>query len=98
MGTSVYLAGKAYLEALTKVWATENVKYNITSNTVSPAFMLTGFTSDIDERVVEQIAANHPFNKILTTVEVAESVAFLLNATQQINGVNLVINAGSSIK
>jgi NAD(P)-dependent dehydrogenase (short-subunit alcohol dehydrogenase family) len=86
------------MEEMTKVWATENVKYNITSNAVSPSFMLTGFTKDMDERVVEQIENNHPFNKLLSTAEVAESVVFLLNATAQINGINLIINAASNIK
>lgn len=97
-GSSVYVSNKAYLEQLTKVWATENVKYNITSNCVSPAFMLTGFTQDIDERVIEQMKESHPLKQLLTTTEVAETVYFLLNASSQMNGVNIVMNAASNIK
>jgi len=95
IGSSVYVANKACLAELTKIWATENVKYNITSNSISPSFMLTGFTASIDERLIEQMAGNRP---LLTPAEVAESVVFLINATQQTNGVNLVINSADNIK
>jgi len=97
-GSSVYIANKAYLEQLTKVWATENIKYNITSNSVSPSFMLTDLTKDVDERVIEQMKQDHPLKKLLTTQEAAESVYFLANATSQINGLNIVINSGANIK
>lgn len=98
MGSSVYIANKAYLEQLTKVWATENAKYNITSNSVSPSFMLTPFTDYVDERLIEQMIENHPLKKLLTVEEVAESVYFLLTATPHINGVNIVLNAATNIK
>ena len=98
LGASVYAANKAYLEQLAKVWASENAKFNITSNIISPAFMLTSFTKSVDERLVEQIIDSHPLKKLLTVGEVADSVYFLIQATQQINGVNLIINAGSSLK
>jgi len=98
LGSAVYVANKAYIEQLTKIWAIENAKYNITSNNISPAFMLTGFTNDTDERILEQMTIDHPLKAILTTTEVAESVNFLVNATQQINGTNIVINAATNIK
>ena len=41
IGWSVYTANKAYLLSMNKTWATENAKYNITSNAISPAFMDT---------------------------------------------------------
>ena len=60
VGSSVYIANKAYLEKLTKVWANENIKFNITSNSISPSFMQTGITEDIDERLIDQMILNHP--------------------------------------
>ena len=98
IGSSVYIANKAYLQQLTKVWANENIKFNITSNSVSPAFMLTKLTNSTDERIVEQITNNHPLKQLLTTDEVADSVIFLVNSTQQLNGIDLLINAGLNIK
>lgn len=91
IGSAVYVANKAYLQELTKVWATENVKFNITSNSISPGFMLTGLTSSLDERLVEQIVNGSPSKKLLATDEVAERVQYFINADQQVNGENLVI-------
>lgn len=96
-GVSVYVALKAYLKGLTKIWATENVKFNITSNTVSPSFMLTGLTKDVDERLVEQTINNHPFKKIVSPSEVADTVYFLADATTQINGVDILMTGGAII-
>ena len=98
LGASSYIANKAYLQSLTKSWAVENKKFNITSNSVSPSLMQTKLTSDIDERIIDQIINNHPLKKILRTTEVAETVAFLVNSSQQINGIDLVINSAESIK
>lgn len=94
LGSSVYIANKAYLEKLTKVWASENARFNISSNSVSPSFMQTNLTAGIDERVVEQIIENHPLKSLLTVNEVAETVSFLVNASNQINGIDIVMNAG----
>lgn len=98
VGSSVYIANKAYLEILTKVWATENVKFNITSNAVSPSFMLTGLTSEMDERLIEQLKESHPLKELLTVKEVADTINFLVNASPHINGTNILINAGSSLQ
>lgn len=98
VGSSVYCANKAYLQKMTQVWANENEKFNITSNSVSPAFMETAMTSHIDERVKEQIIENNPVKRLLTTQEVAEAVRFLVNDSSQITGKDYIITAGSSIK
>lgn len=97
-GSAVYVANKAYLEMLFKVWATENIKYNITSNAVSPAFMQTAFTADTDERVIDQMTESHPLKKLLSAAEVADAVHYLAAASSQLNGVNLAINAGVNLK
>lgn len=98
LGASCYVANKAYLESLVKSWANENIKFNITSNSVSPSFMQTKFTSDVDARIIEQIISNHPLKKLLTVEEVAETILFLTKASSQINGVDLIINSGINIK
>jgi len=83
---------------LTQVWATENIKFNITSNTVSPSFMFTNLTAGTDDRVIEQIVTNHPLKKLLTVEEVADTVLFLTTAPTHINGVDIVLNAGTNFK
>lgn len=98
LGWSCYTANKAYLESLVKSWAIENTKFNITSNSVSPSFMQTNFTSRIDERVIEHMVSNHPLKKLLSIEEVAETVQFLTKASSHINGVDIVLNSGVNIK
>lgn len=95
-GLSEYTASKAYLASLSKSWAVENGRYNITSNCISPSLMKTKLTSSKDERIFEEFIKNHPLQKLLTPQEVAESVLFLVKASQQINGINLVMDAGES--
>ena len=51
IGSSIYISSKNYLKGLTKVWAVENVKFNISSNTISPSFMLTPHTLKMDQRL-----------------------------------------------
>ncbi|MES2702321.1 MAG: SDR family oxidoreductase [Bacteroidota bacterium] len=96
-GLSEYVANKAYMQSMSKSWANELIRYNITSNCISPSFMLTGLTADTDERIVEQMVADHPLKKLLTTDEVADTALFLVRSSQHINGVNLVMNAGSDV-
>ena len=98
MGMSAYVAGKAYLKQLTKVWAAENAALNITSNSVSPSFMQTGLTNDTDERVIEQMSQNHPLKKLLQPEEVAQTIYEMANGTSHMNGVDLVLNAGVNMR
>lgn len=98
VGSSIYVANKAYLGSLVKSWATENGKFNIVSNSISPSFMLTNFTRDVDERIIEQMKESHPLKKLLTIDEVAETVSFLSNSSHHVNGIDIPINAGVNIK
>lgn len=98
VGSAAYVANKAYLAQLSKVWAVENAKFGITSNTLSPAFMETNLTASIDERMIEQMKEAHPLKTLLKVEEVAEAVSFLVKAPAQINGTDLVINSASGIK
>jgi 3-oxoacyl-[acyl-carrier protein] reductase len=97
IGWSEYVANKAYFLSMSHSWATENIKFNITSNCISPAFMQTDLNKEIDERMLQELIKNHPLKKILTIEEVSESVNFLLNCSQHINGINLIMNAGVDI-
>ncbi|MEM9649296.1 MAG: SDR family oxidoreductase [Bacteroidota bacterium] len=98
LGSSSYVASKAYLGSLVKSWANENIKFNISSNAVSPSFMQTQLTSEVDERIIDQMTAEHPLKKLLTVEEVADAVLYLTKASRQINGLDLLINHGSNLK
>lgn len=91
IGSAVYVANKAYLASLVKSWASENIKFNITSNSICPSFMATGFTKDVDERLIDQIKEKNPLKRLLTVSEVAEVVRFLTQVTPQMNGTDIPI-------
>lgn len=93
-GYALYAANKAYLMELSNVWNKEYVRYNITSNCILPAYMKTNFAG-LDERLQEQMELDHPLNKLLTPEEVAVTIKFFVDASQQINGVKLPVNAGT---
>jgi 3-oxoacyl-[acyl-carrier protein] reductase len=97
VGWSEYVANKAYLHSMSKSWAVENAAFKITANTISPSFMQTHLTSDTDERVVEGLVCSHPLKKLLTPEEVADAVLFFVNASQHINGTNLIINSAADV-
>ena len=97
MGYSVYASNKAYIMQLSKSWSYEYGKYNISSNCISPDFMLTNLSASVDERIIEQMQASHPLKKLLTPAEVADTVVYLVNASQQVNGAHIVINAAQNI-
>ncbi len=96
-GWSIYVAEKNYLHSLAKSWAIENARFNITSNMVSPSFMLTDLNKGTDERVLDDARTKLPLKKFLTPEETAEAVRFLVNCSQQINGNNIVINQAEDL-
>ena len=94
MGYSIYAANKAYLMELSNVWNKEYTRYNITSNCILPAYMQTKFAV-VDERIVEKMQQEHPLKKLLTVDEVAQAIKFFVDASQQVNGVKFLMNAGT---
>jgi 3-oxoacyl-[acyl-carrier protein] reductase len=96
-GWSIYVAEKNYLFSLAKSWAIENARFNITSNMVSPSFMLTDLNAGMDERVIEEARLKLPLKKFLTPAETAEAVRFLVFCSQQINGNNIIINQAEDL-
>ncbi|MEP7263876.1 MAG: SDR family oxidoreductase [Bacteroidota bacterium] len=97
IGSSMYAANKAYLQMMVKVWANENAKFNISSNSISPSFMLTNLTASIDERIVEQIIETQSVKSLLTVEEVAETVRYMILHPME-NGTDIEVKPGSGIR
>ena len=97
VGYAEYGAAKAYLQQLAKTWAVENASFHITSNCVLPGYMATALHRDADERVVEEMIQRHPLKRLLEPAEVAAAVEFFLTCSEQVNGANLVLNAGTEL-
>lgn len=95
IGSSAYVSAKAFLAQMSRCWAAEYIRYGITSNTISPSFMQTNFTADIDAHMIDGIVNTHPLGRLLDCGDVARVVEFLLSAPVDLNGVDIPMTAGS---
>ncbi|MBR5930041.1 MAG: SDR family oxidoreductase [Prevotella sp.] len=95
-GFSVYTATKAYIRQLSKSWSKELGRFNITSNCILPDYMQTDF-GKVEDFQLEQMKEAHPLKKLLQPEEVAGIIVSLLEASQQLNGVEIPINAAQHI-
>ena len=95
-GFSVYTATKAYIRQLSKSWSKELGRFNITSNCILPDYMQTEF-GQVEDFQLEQMKQAHPLKQLLTPEEVASVVLSVIQASQQLNGVDIPINAAQHI-
>jgi 3-oxoacyl-[acyl-carrier protein] reductase len=87
-----YSAAKGGLIAATKALAQEVGKKNVTVNAVSPGFIQTDMTHDLDEA---ELKRNIPMNRFGEADEVAHLVAFLVSERAgYITGEVISINGG----
>ena len=91
-GFSVYTATKAYIRQLSKSWSKELGRFNITSNCILPDYMQTDF-GKVEDFQLEQMKEAHPLKTLLQPEEVAGIIVRLMEASQQLNGVEIPINA-----
>jgi 3-oxoacyl-[acyl-carrier protein] reductase len=94
-GQSNYAASKAGVIALTKTFARELGKRNITINAVAPGFIMTEMTEKLPDKVKEDYIANIPLNRAGTPEDVAEAVLFLLSpSASYITGTVINVSGG----
>lgn len=91
-----YTTGKYALLGLMKSLASEYATKNIQINAVSPSMIETKFLSNLNERLVELTAYNHPLKRNACTQDVIPIVKMLLSKdSNYINGTNIKITGGS---
>lgn len=95
-GFSVYTATKAYIRQISKSLSKELGRFNITSNCILPDYMQTDF-GQVEDFQLEQMKDAHPLKELLKPQEVADIIYQLLKASQQLNGVEIPINAAQHI-
>lgn len=91
-GQSNYAASKAGVIGATKSLAQEVGKKNITVNAVSPGYITSEMTKDLDEKLLKK---NIPANRFGKPEEVAETVGFLVSkGAAYITGETISVNGG----
>ncbi len=90
-----YASSKAGVIALTKTFARELGKRNITVNAVAPGFILTEMTEKLSDKVKGEYIANIPLGRAGTPDDVAEVVSFLISpSASYITGIVVNISGG----
>jgi 3-oxoacyl-[acyl-carrier protein] reductase len=95
VGQANYTASKAGIVAMSKSLAIEYAKKNINVNCISPGFINTAMTDQIQEKHKEAIIAKIPSNKLGKPEDIANAVSFLSSdQADYINGETLHVNGG----
>ena len=95
VGQANYTASKAGIVAMSKSLAIEYARKNINVNCISPGFIRTAMTDQIDEKFKEAIIAKIPSNRLGRPEDVANAVIFLSSdQSDYINGETLHVNGG----
>jgi 3-oxoacyl-[acyl-carrier protein] reductase len=96
-GLSVYSATKAALEGFTRVLAAEAGAWGITVNCVSPGFIDTAMSAELDEGTRGRIRRRAMLARETTTRDVAAAVSYLLSpAAGAITAEILRVDAGAA--
>ncbi len=95
MGQANYVASKGGVISMTKTFAQEGAARNIRFNSVTPGFIQTDMTADLNEKAKEAMMSRIPLKRFAEPKEVASAVAFLLSdESSYITGETLKVNGG----
>ena len=95
LGQANYTASKAAIVAMSKSLAIEYAKKNININCISPGFIKTAMTDNIDEKFREVIISKIPSARLGEPDDIANAVLFLSSdQSDYINGETIHVNGG----
>ena len=95
LGQSNYAASKAGIIGMSKSFAIEYAKKNITVNCVSPGFIVSDMTMNIAEKVKLYLTSRIPMGKLGSGQDVSNCVAFLSSEEAgYITGETIHVNGG----
>ena len=94
-GQTNYVASKAGVIGMTKVWAREFGRKGITVNAVAPGFIQTDMTAGLPDAVMAEMIGHIPLGRLGSPVDVANAYAFLASDEAAfINGAVLNVDGG----
>ena len=94
-GQTNYVASKAGLEGMTKVWARELGKHGIRVNAVAPGFIKTDMIAGMPEKIIKMMEAKVPLKRWGKSEDVADLYCFLASdEASYISGVILPVDGG----
>jgi 3-oxoacyl-[acyl-carrier protein] reductase len=94
-GQTNYVATKAGVIGMTKVWARELGRSKIRVNAVAPGFTLTEMVKQMPEKVLEGMVSHTPLGRMGEPVDIANAYLFLASDEASfISGVTLRVDGG----
>ena len=97
-GQTNYVAAKAGLEGMTKVWARELGKHGIRVNAVAPGFIKTDMIAGMPEKIIKMMEAKVPLKRWGKSEDVADLYCFLASdEASYISGVILPVDGGAVV-
>ncbi len=94
-GQTNYVATKAGVIGMTKVWARELGKYGIRVNAVAPGFTATEILSSMPEKIIEGMVARTPLGRMGQPEDIANAYLFLASEEASfITGAVLRVDGG----
>jgi 3-oxoacyl-[acyl-carrier protein] reductase len=95
LGQSNYVATKAGVIGMTKVWARELGRYNIRVNAVAPGFTATDILTSMPDKVLEGMKAQTPLGRLGQPADIANAYLFLASDEASfITGETLRVDGG----
>jgi 3-oxoacyl-[acyl-carrier protein] reductase len=95
LGQVNYSASKGAMNAMTKSFALEGAARGIRYNAITPGFIATDMTEQLDEEIIQNYTSKIPLGRFGDPKDVAEAVAFLLSDhSAYITGEILKVNGG----
>jgi 3-oxoacyl-[acyl-carrier protein] reductase len=94
-GQTNYVATKAGVIGMTKVWARELGKYGIRANAVAPGFIKTEILAAMPEKVLDGMVGHTPVGRMGEPADVAEAYLWLASdAARFVSGAVLSVDGG----
>jgi 3-oxoacyl-[acyl-carrier protein] reductase len=96
-GQTNYVATKSAIIGMTKVWAMELGRYNITVNCIAPGFITTAMTAAMPEEVKNQSIPHIPLGKWGVPEDIANGYLYLASDEASfVSGICLTIDGGAA--
>lgn len=94
-GQANYAAAKAGIEGFTRSLAQELGSRGITVNCIAPGYVETDMTSELPDKVKDQLLERIPLGRIGAAEDIAHAVGFLVSEhSSYITGQTLAVNGG----
>lgn len=94
-GQTNYVASKAGVIGMTKVWARELGRYGIRVNAVAPGFVKTEILASMPQKVLDEMVAHTPLKRMGEPEDIAQAYLWLASdAASYVTGAVLSVDGG----